>query len=143
MSGQVYMLVRHEGVYYGSTTTSLKTRLRKHRWMAKKYPERKVYKDVDWDKTEIVCLEICPIECLREREDFYIRACEPSKLLNINHAIDTEEDKKMRRKAYYASHREEERAYRMAHKERKAETDKARKIRLTLQTRPPPHTPAQ
>ena len=98
------MLVREEGaltlVYYGSTTTSLKTRLRKHRWMAKKYPERKVYKDVDWERTSIVCLEICPVECLREREDFYIRNCEPSILLNINHAIDTAEDKKARRDVF-------------------------------------------
>ena len=119
---QIYKLVngRTGDLYVGATTLSLGRRFSKHKYDAKKFPNRCVYKklnEIGWDYVNIILIEKCET-CtskvqMAEREAYW---CEQlGATLNNNVPNRSTADSK---KAYRDAHKAEAKAYRVAHKDK-------------------------
>jgi hypothetical protein len=91
-NGKIYKLVNtvDNRIYIGSTATELSKRLYKHKTMAHKYPERKVYKalnTIGWENVRIIQIEAFRCETKQEliaREQYHIDLLKPE--LNMRSA---------------------------------------------------------
>jgi hypothetical protein len=102
LKGYVYRLNCSDGYFYiGSTINSLRKRLTEHKQCAKKFPERKLYKHllkVGWHNIGLQSVEEVLYtfrDELYEKEDEYIKKERTNPFcLNINAALNTEEETK-------------------------------------------------
>jgi len=91
---RVYKLINSidDQMYVGCTTRPLSQRKSKHRYEARRNPNRKVYahfNTVGWENVRIILVELCPVntkEQLLAREQHYIDLLQPT--LNSNSSID-------------------------------------------------------
>ena len=83
--GKIYKLINNESseiLYVGSTCDTLPKRLGGHKKTSKRYPNRKVYKNImeigGWDNVKIVLIEKYPCDekiDLLKRERYWIENC--------------------------------------------------------------------
>jgi hypothetical protein len=114
LKGYVYRLNCNDGYFYiGSTINSLRKRLTEHKQCAKKFPERKLYKhllSVGWHNIGLQCVEEVLYSFrdeLYEKEDEYIKKELSNPFcLNINAALNTDEETKEKREQYREENRE-------------------------------------
>jgi hypothetical protein len=84
-NGKIYKLVNSvdDRIYIGSTATELSKRLYQHKSMAHKYPERKVYKELNtigWENVRIIEIEAFRCETknsLLTREQYHMDLLKP------------------------------------------------------------------
>jgi len=97
-NGKIYKIVGEDGsVYYGSTTTSLKLRKKRHRYYKGTSAYQKIISQMDW---KMILIENYPCESKKEleaREGWYIRE-NPC----VNRVVAGRT-----KKEYYSDHREE------------------------------------
>ena len=126
-NGKIYKIVGEDGsTYYGSTTESLKDRMRRHRCCKTTTAYQKIISQM---KYEIILIENYPCESkeeLLDREATYIRGnpcvnqCIPRRTMKEWREVHRE-DTKVYNKIYGESHREEKRAHSKKHYEENRE----------------------
>ena len=136
-NGIVYKLTCPDGMFYiGSTYNTLSKRLSMHKQKAKQYPDRKLYKHIDyfgWDEIKMECIETIPFT---ERKELYEKENEHlkkeynnPKCLNSQNVYTTPEEMAEYFRAYADRHKEKIRKYKKEyaeiHKEEIKEKSKA------------------
>lgn len=119
---KIYKLVNGltDDLYVGATTVPLSRRLSKHKYAAKQFPNRCVYKKLNgigWNFVSIVLIEeyktCTSMEQMAEREAYWYKRLGAT--LNHNVPNRSTADSK---KAYRDAHKAESKAYRIAHKDK-------------------------
>jgi hypothetical protein len=83
-NGKIYRLIVGDEFYVGSTCSTLAKRKCKHKYKAKKYPDRKVYQkanEVGWDNINVVLIEEYPCKNKMElvrRERYWVDELQPT-----------------------------------------------------------------
>ena len=127
---KIYKLQCASGHFYiGSTSNTFAKRLGQHKDLSKKTPDRRVYKHIngDWSQVRMILIEEFPCETkeqLKKREDEYIqRELKNPLCLNSVAAIgltkeQTVEYQRKYREAHRDKRKEKAREYYLAHREK-------------------------
>lgn len=124
----IYKIILQNTAFYyiGSTTKKLELRLKQHEAMAKKYPDRKLYKAINanggFKNASIFCIKSLWVNSKKEQilyENLYLsNHILNNDCLNHNRAIITDEEKRAYSINYRNNHKEQMREYYIANKKK-------------------------